>query len=87
MTFRPGFVRKDGTVRFQFRDDQTGEPVGTLSLPGVYLPGAGDVGPDGLYSHAAAERLGLRVEPSALLLDFAHRLPTQDEQDAAQAAL
>ena len=86
VSFVPGIVRPDGTVRFEVRAADAATEMRYLSLPGVYLPGVTDVTSTGLYSTGAAERLGLDVRPSTLLLDL-RRLPTTGEEEEARAAL
>lgn len=86
VAFRPGIVRPDGTVRFEVRDAAEGTPMRYVSLRGIHLKGAPRTGTTGFYSTGAAERLGLDVQPSTLLLDL-ERLPTGDEEEAARAAL
>lgn len=82
VSFVPGIVRADGTVRFEVE----GTGPRHLSLPGVFLRGVPDVGTTGFYSPGAAKRLGLDVRPATLLLDL-RRLPTQADEEAARAAL
>ncbi|HEU4912843.1 MAG TPA: FtsX-like permease family protein [Actinomycetes bacterium] len=86
VSFVPGVVRPDGTVRFEVRDAAEDVEMRHVSLPGAYLRGVPDTGTTGFYSPQAAERLGLDVRPSTLLLDL-RRLPTRGEEEAARAAL
>ena len=62
------------------------QPDATVRLP-AHLASAPPGAPAGLFlSEAAAARLGLRSAPAYVLLRLT-RLPTQDEEDAAGAAL
>ena len=67
--------------------EQGGEPSGrSVRLPATYLD-APDATVSVVYSPAAARELGLEVVPGTLALRFTGRLPSADEEDAAQAAL
>jgi len=84
----------DGQVTFdvvsheeaQAAADEGREPVARqVRLPGTYV--STDAGSAAaVYSAAAADRLGLDVRPSTVLMRF-DRLPSTDEEDAARGAL
>ena len=84
----------DGTVilemvsaeQSQAAMDEGRQPVGTrVELPGVHVPTDATAAPT-VYSTGAAQRLGLDVRPSTLLMSF-DRVPTTGEEDAARGAL
>jgi putative ABC transport system permease protein len=94
IVFSPNMMAADGTVTFdvvtgeeqQAADEAGREPQATqVRLPAAYLD-VGSALADRVYSPVAAQKLGLAVKPSTVLIDF-DRLPTTGEEEAAAAAM
>ncbi len=94
VVFDPRLLGRDGTVTVEVvssaaaaaAQDADSEPASRrVVLPAAVVP-VGSVLAEAVYSAGAAEALGVATAPSTLLLEF-DSLPTQDEEEAAAAAL